>query len=566
MKNIKFLAICFFLSGVFCACGDFGDINVNPNSPDSSVDYNFQEAALGSIFRTSVPAIEGDDEQRVKSLMVDFYAQMLDGGNFDTRYYIMNDDWNARMFRRVQNGISNMNLVLRGLAEQEESKIAYSKAVAIIWRVWTASVGVDWFGPIPFANYEGEVVENPPYLSVQEIYTQFFTELDKANALLLSESPNPVFNNEKYDIIFGNDKEKWRKFGNSIHLRLALRLSEVDAGTCKTEAAKALAAGVMESAADNAKLPPKADGGWGADYNYTMFQITWGGPLNMTTSMEKLLTGIGGMDFPTTLTNKRGGTPLSAVHPAKVDPRGPVMFDPAFGSKENGVYLAGSGDWKGRPDGLNISNHAELNPIEYQSTNFAELGILYSGSSPYKSRPYDLFLYEEICFLKAEAALRGFISGDAKSLYEEGVRASFATWGVSSQADNYLSSTEKNLAGTSAKYDDNTGAGNTQLEKIITQKYLALFPDMSQEAWNDKRRLNLPRTDVALDRYTAVWPTQSTDVKNVANYIKRVQYPNSEIQGNDAEYKKGLQLLGGADRVDTKIWWDKGVNYCTSAN
>jgi hypothetical protein len=277
----------------------------------------------------------------------------------------------------------------------------------------------------------------------------------------------------------------------------------------------------------------------------------------MTASMEKLLTGIGGIDFTTSIINQRGGVALSANYPAKVDPRGTVMFDPAFGN----------GDWKGVPDGLNITKHPELNPDDYKSVNFAELGILFKNGAPYKSRPYDLFLYEEVCYLKAEAALRGFISGvNAKAEYEKGVTASFATWGVSGKATDYLASSDKNIAGTSPKFDDNSGNGNTQLEKIITQKYLALFPDMSQEAWNDKRRLNLPRTDVARDRNELIWPSQSTDVKDVSNYIKRVEYPESENTINETEYKKALQLLGGNDQVNTKIWWDKGMNYCTSAN
>src|SRR5690606_1256290 len=194
-----------------------------------------------------------------------------------------------------------------------------------------------------------------------------------------------------------------------------------------------------------AKLPT-ANGGWGQDYNYTMFQITWGGPLNMTKSMEKLLTGIGGIDFPTDLINKRSGVEL-ASHPAKVDPRGPVMFDPAFQT----------GDWKGRPDGLNITNHPELTASEYESVDFSEVGFLYNGGAVYVNRPYDLFLYEEVLFLQAEAALRGYTGGDAKALYEEGVRASFATWGVSEHADAYLASTATNEAGTSANFDDNTG-------------------------------------------------------------------------------------------------------------
>lgn len=566
MKNIKIVITSLLLAGIPFACDDFGDLNKNPNAPDASANYNFQEAALGSIFRSSVPAIEGDDEQRVKSLMVDFYAQMLDGGNFDTRYYIMNDDWNARMFRRVQTGIANMNLVLRGIPELASPEKYYNaSAVAMIWRVWVASVGVDWFGPIPFASYKGDIVENPPYMSAEEIYTQFFQELDEANKILANpDDSNKPFVNERYDIIFSNDKEKWRKFANSLRLRLAMRLTEINKDKAEEEAKKAIEAGVMTSAADNARLRPRADGGWGADYNYTMFQITWGGPLNLTTSMEKLLTGIGGIDFPTDLANQRGGAALSSNHPAKVDPRGPKMFDPAFQT----------GDWKGRPDGLNLNLHEELDPTAYQSVDFAELGILYNNGSPFKSRSYDLFLYEEVCFLRAEAALRDYTGEDAKALYEEGVRASFATWGVADQATSYLASTEKNLAGTSASFDDNTGDlttsgagnGNTILEKIITQKYLALFPDMAQEAWNDKRRLNLPRTDVPIDRTTTIWPTRSQNVQDPSNYIRRVQYPNSELQGNQAEYDKAKGLLGGPDQVNTRIWWDKGVNYCTSAN
>jgi hypothetical protein len=234
------------------------------------------------------------------------------------------------------------------------------------------------------------------------------------------------------------------------------------------------------------------------------------------------------------------------------------MFDPAFET----------GDWKGVPDGLNIVNHPGWPADEYESVDFSEMGFLYSAGAPFKSRPYDLFLYEEVLFLQAEAASRSFTAGNAKALYEAGVKASFATWGVAAQADTYLASTAKNGAGTSANFDDVAGAGNTVLEKIITQKYLALFPDMSQEAWNDKRRLNLPRTDVALDRYTAIWPLPGSDfdIKKPSNFIKRVQYPNSEVQTNEAEYLKGVQLLGGQDLINTKLWWDVGANHVTSAN
>jgi hypothetical protein len=556
MKNsIKLFAACLLFSLGMTGC-DLTAINVNPNEPTAEVDYNLDAVRLATAFRTSLPAIDGDDEQRIKSLMIDFYAQMLDAGTWPTKNYLMNEDWNQRMYRRVQSAISSLNIVIRNLGAKED-EFANILAVAKIWRVYVQSNGIDYFGPIPFAKYS-EIEANPPYRSVEDAYTEFFRELEAAVALIDRKSPNPVFAESAYDIVYKNDIAKWRKFANSLRLRLALRLSEVAPEVCKEQAGKAIGSGVMENVGDNAYIAPQANGDWGADYNYTMFQITWSGPLNMTSSFEKLVTGIGGIDWPEGIVNNRPILSGNAVvpvssHPEKVDPRAPKMFEPA---------LVG-GQWAGIPFGLS-SAMIEDHP-EYNANRWPELGILIRNGAPYKNRPYDVFLYEEVCFLKAEAALRGFAAGDAKAEYEKGVRTSFATWGVADKVDIYLASTAKNAAGTSAAFDDNAGAGNTPLEKIITQKYLGLFPDMAMEAWNDKRRLNLPRMDVGLSRDQLLYDNGNTNILDPTNFIKRVQYPQNEIQINKAEYDKGVQLLNGADVVSTPIWWDKNKNYCTSS-
>jgi hypothetical protein len=566
MKNIFKLLVAACIALCLEGC-DLTSINVNPNAPTADENYNFDDARLAGTFRSSVPVMEGDDEQRIKSLNIDFHAQILIGGNYDIINYLSNDDWNQRMFRRVQSAISSLNIVIRNLAGKEEQ---YGKTIAVakIWRVYVQSNGVDYFGPIPFAKYT-EVEANPPYKSVEDTYTEFFKELDDAIALLDGGSSDDIFISPVSDVVYGNDAAKWRKFASSLRLRLALRLSEAAENTCKTEAAKAIAEGVMESAADNAYVPPRADGGWGGDYNYTMFQITWSGPLTLTASFEKLVEGIGGIAWEGELVNRRavyGNTDVATridanfKHPEIIDPRATRMFDPPIQKPATDAY---GNEWKGLVVGLSSSAKSEdANNRNY----YPELGILFKDGAPYKSRPYDVFLYEEVCFLKAEAFLRGFASGDARSAYEEGVRASFATWGVANHADAYLSSTARNLAGTSAKFDDNiTGAGNTPLEKIITQKYLSLFPDVSMEAWNDKRRLNLPRMDVPVYRTELLYDNNDRDFKKSQNFIKRIQYPSTEVQNNEDEYKKGVALLGGEDRVNTPLWWDKNANYCTSA-
>ena len=127
-----------------------------------------------------------------------------------------------------------------------------------------------------------------------------------------------------------------------------------------------------------------------------------------------------------------------------------------------------------------------------------------------------------------------------------------------------MKSTEKNGAGTSANYDDTEGAGNTVLEKIITQKYIAGIPDLAQEGWNDKRRLNLPRMDVGVYRDPAIYGGADNDFKKPENFIKRMKYPVQESLVNKAEYDKAVQMIG-ADQVNSNIWWDKNANYCTSA-
>lgn len=554
MKTINILTILSLFLFILSGC-DLTNLNENPNEPDNTVDYNFNDPLLASLLRSGV-ITEGDVEQRYKSLQIDFYAQTADGGDFITRNYETRDDWNKSIYSLFQSNLSSLNIIIRNLNEYGD-KYKHTIAVAKIWRIYIQANAVDFFGPIPFATYK-EVVENPPYTSVEASYNEFFTELTEAANMLSESSQEPIFMDGASDIIFSNDSERWRKFANSLRLRYALRLSEVNPDKCAEEAKKAISAGTMTGKGDNAYLPPKADGSWGQNYNYTMFSITWGTAINMTSTFEKLVTNIGGIDFPSNMTSKRNGLngktiELTAVHPDKVDPRATQMFDPGFEI----------GNWKGYPVGLSTTNY---NSGEYDKRYFAEMGYIIKNGAAYTTRPYDLFLYEEVCFLKAEAFLRGFASGDAKTEYENGVRASFDTWGVSSYTEAYLSSTEKNEAGTSARFDDQTGDGNTALEKIITQKYIAAFPDVAMESWSDKRRLNLPRFDVLIQRYELLYDNNNRNIKDPKNFIKRVQYPSQEAQINKEEYDKGVQLLGGPDNVSTPIWWDINANYCTSAD
>ncbi|MDL2247910.1 SusD/RagB family nutrient-binding outer membrane lipoprotein, partial [Bacteroides sp. OttesenSCG-928-J23] len=114
MKKYKIFAACALFLFALAGC-DLEGLNVNPNEPTDDVDYNLNDPRLASTLRNGIP-MEGDDEQRVKSLMIDFFAQIADGGNFSTKNYIMNEDWNRRMYRRVQSNVSSLNIVIRNLS------------------------------------------------------------------------------------------------------------------------------------------------------------------------------------------------------------------------------------------------------------------------------------------------------------------------------------------------------------------------------------------------------------------------------------------------------------------
>jgi hypothetical protein len=535
--KIYFLILIVF--GLF-SCSDLDEMNKNPNRPTGDM-YDFSRSQISTLLRAGSTYNGADMWQRVKSLHIDLYSQMLDevpSGWTNTRNYFTNDGWTISYWNSVPGWVSSLNTLI-SLGKDDPNRVN-TVALSKIWRVYIQSQACDLFGVMPFPSYKN-IVDNPPYVSVQDQYKEFFAELDEAVKMF---DPAKGFLTSNEDMIFGGDIPKWKKFANSLRLRLAIRVSEVDATLCKQQAEAAITAGIMESSSDDAKCPP-SNQGWGNDYNYTLLWA-WGETQHMTSSMEKLLTGIGGIDWPATIP--------AAIKPAKVDPRGPVMFD-----------VASAGSWKGVPPGLHPNN---VNQEPNKSTEISILGVYTVGPEGARklTRKYDLLLYDEVCFLKAEAALRGFGPGSAKAEYEKGVTSSFTRWGVTG-VSAYLASTDKNTAGTSANFDDVAGAGNTQLEKIITQKYISLFPDVSIEGWSDKRRLNLPRFDVCAYRDPATYGSAPTDIKNPASFIKRVRIPASEAVNNTVEYNKGVALMGaGGDRTNTPLWWDTNSNKCTSPN
>ena len=210
--------------------------------------------------------------------------------------------------------------------------------------------------------------------------------------------------------------------------------------------------------------------------------------------------------------------------------------------------------WVGVPAGLSTGNAALA---EHVYTNISIMGPTMSTDA---ERPLEILTYHELCFLMAEAAQRGWnAGGTAKDWYEAGITASMAHHGVDAATTAaYIASSDENTYGTTVAFDNNSGKSfngtsvDDAMGKIITQKYLALFPDGGWEAWADHRRLHLP----------VLIPMAAPDARYTArdggpdNFTKRITYPSTE-QINNSEYYDAAVSSQGADVETTSVWWDQ---------
>ena len=532
MKTKKIIFACLLGIGLLgTACTNFDSINENPNDATENM-YDFDKGNLGKALRNGGVFYDADVQQRIKALGMDVFAQYV-GGNSTARVWTPNDGWLSLYWNNYYTDwFASLNIVIANAQKYEGRQ--NSLALGRIWRVYMQSQFTDFYGPAPFPKSPEDT--NPDYESLDKQYEFFFKELDESVKLFDSSKD---FLTVEDQIYYGNIA-KWKRFANTLRLRLAIKMSEINPELCKTQAQAAYNAdgGIMISG-DDAALPG-VSGVWGQQYVYYMYQVGWSDRQVMMKTMEKILTGIGGMAY--------AGT--AAIHPEKVDPRGERYFDP---SPETNT-------WAGLKAGIQTEPAGERNRVSAMSRTWI---------IPNDNRKTDLFLYSEACFLMAEAVERGFVigAGSAKDWYEKGVKASFAKWSLSdSQAVDYLVSNDKNLFGTSANYDDTSGNGNTKLEKIITQKYISHYIDLSRESWNDKRRLNLPAMDIPeyRDPGAGTYPNDG-NIKNPSNFISRMVYPQSEALNNKSKYEAGVAQLTGGDKTSSPIWWaTKKSNYCTS--
>ncbi len=514
------LCVIVFLSS---CTRDFEDLNTDKtkivNLKGKQLDKLFTTAEYGGLLNTDEYA---GGYQTLQALYADLQGQF-----FATTQPRFPSDRNAMVGRWLDvswgeflKGATTLSLILKQTGPGSTAPDPVREAVAKIWKVYIFMPMTDYFGPIPYFEV-GSGKDAILYDSQEAIYNDFFKLLTEATAVLSQNlSKGKVFADG--DIIYGGELTKWLKFGNSLRLRCALRVSKVAAAKAKTEAEAAAAApgGMLTTNADNAFMktsPPT--------YLNPIGVISDWGEFRMSASMESVLKGYN-------------------------DPRLPMYFEPAF----NNATL-----FKGIRNGLTIEQMSDPANSNENNSNL----VPRFRNAFMTTEPHGLMVAAETWFNLAEAKLNGWNIGSftAKQCYDNGITASMQQWGVANFAA-YISSpaTPMPYVSPSTLFNYNMPAlsnipvafGATeavQREQIGTQKWLALYPYSSPEAWAEFRRTGFPKLYPRMN-------TENPDAPVNAASVRRLIYPTNEMIINPEGYKSGVSLLGGADKTNVRLWWN----------
>lgn len=378
----------------------------------------------------------------------------------------------------------------------------------------------DQYGPIIYSHFGSKTGSSPD--TQKEAYYHFFTDLDQGiDNIRKFVAENPNFETfQKIDKLTQKGTyAAWIKFANSLRLRLAMRIANVDKAKAQEEVTKAMkdGGGFIETNDDNiAVLTEKG-------YSNPLGEIVkaWGEVL-MNANLESYLVGYN-------------------------DPRLSVYFDKAAGNKANPSI---KDTYRGVRQGTGTT-HDNYNGCSKSTISQSSDAILMTAA--------------EVWLLRAEAALREMTTEAAGICYQKGIEISFAQWNVSGVGTYILS--EKTPADykdvLDGRFDakaqstvtpkwDETATKEEKLEKIAVQRWIACYPE-GAEAWAIQRCTGYPKLfPVVINNSEGTIDTETG--------IRRLFF-NQDLKNNNPEqYRQLFEALKGPDTGGTRLWWDVGEN------
>lgn len=485
-----------------------------------------------------------DPYQRAENLYGHFYAHYLSNTiqGWVTDRYGYNDGWiYTALWTPFYTAIKETKYVTNEVGDASHAQFSNVAQMMRIITAWRTITVTDAYGDIPYSK-AGLGEDQVGFDAQKDVYDGIFKELTEAvNAL--KNPPAGVEQssvNADQDLIFAGDVQKWIRFANSIRLRAAMRLTNIDPARAKSEAEAALAAGVMQSEDDNAMVRITATGGnaWGQP----LYMISQWAGFVMSTDMEKILKHESSVFDPRLpmwfgITNN-----YRTAHPGAI---GTTYTDEMFSGSPNGMSDSQIGQAENGVD----ANSQAWGLHAYPNWNSGKAAVSDGPGNSVLTMPLKAMAYSEVCFLKAEAAVRGWSgAGNAKADYEAGIRASFAESRKDVNPSLYTTDNDETYITTGNVAWNEGDSQEAKLKKIITQKWIALYPD-GFEAWSEFRRTGYPELSPV---------NQSADANiNPAKgeFVKKIRYPDAERRDNPNSTLSTLNQNQG-DGMNVRVWWD----------
>lgn len=607
-----------FLGLGFCAglvsCSDFDEVNTNPTAageeyvkPQYALNNSIGQAQMNPGTAERIVVYNWASAARICGEM-----SFLNVGRYSDDYT------SSYYYPDLSASIKNATLAITAVENQLEAATTTAhekeffpnvKQFARIWRAYLISEFVDNFGPYPIESFLGE---NPVFNSEKDDYEFILKELKEA-AAAINTSVLPVeaegkcdpFDNVKYDPV------KWQKYANSLRMRLAMRLSNIDKATAQAEFEDAAKGNKILTADD--MFAVKENDGW--DVFSGVYTRSFDDQV-LSSTVANLLTNLGGVK----VTEQRSDL-ASYVKPANylgikydrhyvantdnptkqywldgmpenLDPRALKIFClPDDENAEN--YIDKYNDRTAKDfvlytvvdeNGNPIPNKDNPGEIKIDATRcwngypagsrggwsptLAYNQLVTNGYGPgctlpmlgkdyCKGKSRIFFAAWETYFLLAEASLYGWNTGTtAKEAYENGIKASFEYFGVSEYVNDYLNSTNYNRVGTSVKFDHTTEPtaeqmtyvdGYSKEQKTVTYEYPTASKTLYGKALNDHL------TKIITQKFIAQTPYL---VLEMWSDFRRLGLPFFEIPANESS-------MTGSDMVN--VWnpnsWKDGQKW-----
>ena len=593
-----------FLGLGFCAglvsCSDFDEVNTNPTAageeyvkPQYALNNSIGQAQMNPGTAERIVVYNWASAARICGEM-----SFLNVGRYSDDYT------SAYYYPDLSASIKNATLAITAVENQLEAATTTAhekeffpniKQFARIWRAYLISEFVDNFGPYPIESFLGE---NPVFNSEKDDYEFILKELKEA-AATINTSVLPVeaegkcdpFDNVKYDPV------KWQKYANSLRMRLAMRLSNIDKATAQAEFEDAAKGNKILTADD--MFAVKENDGW--DVFSGVYTRSFDDQV-LSSTVANLLTNLGGIK----VTEQRSDL-ASYVKPANylgikydrhyvantdnptkqywldgmpenLDPRALKIFClpddenaenyidkyndrtakdfVLYTVDENGnpipnkdnpgeIKIDATRCWNGYPAGSRGGWSPTLAYNQLVTNGYGPgctLPMLGKDYCQGKSRIF--FAAWETYFLLAEASLYGWNTGTtAKEAYENGIKASFEYFGVSEYVNDYLNSTNYNRVGTSVKFDHTTEPtaeqmtyvdGYSKEQKTVTYEYPTASKTLYGKALNDHL------TKIITQKFIAQTPYL---VLEMWSDFRRLGLPFFEIPANESS-------MTGSDMVN----------------